>query len=118
MVRRAREGDTLVYSTGTVPVRASADVAKTATSGVVKIWLEKKGRNGTPVSIIRGLSDDREALEFGRRQRLIVRETIDLVSGAASYGDITAEAGFTLLQDMDKAGRVLRLPKSAQELAR
>jgi translation initiation factor 1 len=62
MVGRTRDSDTLVYSTNAVPVRASAVVAKTATSGVVKIWLEKKGRNGTPVSIVRGLSDDREAL--------------------------------------------------------
>jgi hypothetical protein len=64
------------------------------------------------------VSDDHEALEYGRRQRLIVRETVDLVSGAASYGDITAEAGFKLLQEMDEAGRALRLPKSAQALAR
>jgi len=28
----------------------------------VRIWLEKKGRNGTPVSIIRGLPNDRDAL--------------------------------------------------------
>jgi hypothetical protein len=64
------------------------------------------------------VSDDYEALEYGRRQRLIVRETVDLVSGAASYGDITAEGGFKLLQDMEKVGRALRLPKSARELAR
>jgi hypothetical protein len=64
------------------------------------------------------VSDDREALEYGRRQRLIVRETVDLVIGAASYGDITAEDGFRLLKDMDEAGRALRVPNSAQELGR
>jgi len=31
-------------------------------AGTVRIWLEKKGRNGTPVSIVRGLPPDREAL--------------------------------------------------------
>ena len=62
MVGRTREGDTLVYSTDAAPGRGSAVVAKTVSTGVVKIWLEKKGRNGTPVSIIRGLPDDREAL--------------------------------------------------------
>jgi len=62
MPRRTREGDTLVYSTDAVPARGSAVVAKTVGTGVVKIWLEKKGRNGTPVSIIRGLPDDREGL--------------------------------------------------------
>lgn len=62
MPRRAREGDTLVYSTDAAPLHASAAVAKPAAGSAVKIWLEKKGRNGTPVSIIRGLPDDREAL--------------------------------------------------------
>ena len=62
MPRRTREGDTLVYSTDAAPVRASTAAAKPAAGGAVKIWLEKKGRNGTPVSIIRGLPDDREAL--------------------------------------------------------
>lgn len=30
--------------------------------GVVRIWLERKGRNGGPVSIVRGLPGDRDAL--------------------------------------------------------
>jgi translation initiation factor 1 len=64
MSGRTREGDTLVYSTDAArPVRSTVGAAKTATGGGgVKIWLEKKGRNGTPVSIIRGLPNDREAL--------------------------------------------------------
>jgi translation initiation factor 1 len=64
MPGRTREGDTLVYSTDGVPVRASVHAAKPSAAGrdVVKIWLEKKGRNGTPVSIVRGLPNDREAL--------------------------------------------------------
>ena len=62
MSRRARDGDTLVYSTDATPVRPRAAVAQTTGKDPVKIWLEKKGRNGTPVSIIRGLPDDREAL--------------------------------------------------------
>src|SRR5262245_61304246 len=67
MRTRATHGDSLVYSTG--PRRGPAGPAPARTAGpaasgdgVVRVWLEKKGRNGTPVSIIRGLGGDREAL--------------------------------------------------------
>ena len=64
---RARSGnDRLVYSTDARTVRpaptASAKPAAAPSDGVVRIWLEKKGRNGTPVSILRGLPNDRQAL--------------------------------------------------------
>src|SRR5688572_11926412 len=64
---RARSGnDSLVYSTGARPVRPApttrAKPGAAPSDGVVRIWLEKKGRNGTPVSILRGLPDDRQAL--------------------------------------------------------
>jgi len=68
---RARTSQsTLVYSSTPAPARAlgaaspgaSRAIAKTAAPDVVRIWLEKKGRNGTPVSIVRGLAHDREAL--------------------------------------------------------
>jgi translation initiation factor 1 len=57
---RARSHDaTLVFSTGRPAT--GAPPAHTAArggggDGVVRIWLEKKGRNGKPVSIVRGLA--------------------------------------------------------------
>jgi translation initiation factor 1 len=62
MPARTSDDATLVYSTDAPPARSRAVVAKPTAAGVVRIWLEKKGRNGTPVSIVRGLPDDREAL--------------------------------------------------------
>lgn len=62
-MRARTTGDTLVFSTEPAPARpAGAPPAPRAGDGVVRIWLEKKGRNGTPVSIIRGLANDRDAL--------------------------------------------------------
>jgi translation initiation factor 1 len=48
-----------------MPAPARSAPSKSSGSGgdgVVRIWLEKKGRNGTPASIIRGLPNDRDAL--------------------------------------------------------
>jgi translation initiation factor 1 len=72
---RARTSDesTLVYSsTDTTPTRTSRSAptpdaptprgSRTSGQDGVRIWLEKKGRNGTPVSIVRGLTSDRDAL--------------------------------------------------------
>lgn len=41
--------------------RTASSAGKLAHDGTVRIWLERKGRKG-PVSIIRGLPSDREAL--------------------------------------------------------
>jgi translation initiation factor 1 len=60
---RTTGGGSLVYSTAPVATRPAAAPAKPAAGDTtVRIWLEKKGRNGTPVSIIRGLPNDRAAL--------------------------------------------------------
>jgi len=69
---RARSGNdgTLVYSSDPraprpAPAVGAKQGSKSGTApsdGVVRIWLEKKGRNGTPVSILRGLPNDRQAL--------------------------------------------------------
>ncbi len=73
MRHRDRESS-LVYSTDPVRGRA-AGVPVTAQAqrepGVVRIWLEKKGRAGKPVSIVRGLALDRGALDVlaGRLKR-------------------------------------------------
>jgi translation initiation factor 1 len=66
MRARTPDAGSLVYSTETTPARThSRPAARAATptvDGIVRIWLEKKGRNGTPVSILRGLPPDRTAL--------------------------------------------------------
>lgn len=67
MAQRARDGDTLVYSSERPGSRTAAAANRTAppTSGSgqpVRIWLEKKGRGGTAVSIVRGLALDPAAL--------------------------------------------------------
>jgi len=60
---RARPAGTIVFSTDPTRTRAQpAPAAKPSGDGVVRIWLEKKGRNGGPVSIIRGLPGDKTAL--------------------------------------------------------
>jgi len=58
MQRRARDGDTLVYSSerGSVDAPPARTTTRSAAPPAVRVWLEKKGRNGTPVSIIRGLA--------------------------------------------------------------
>ena len=59
-------GDTLVYrSDPAAPRVADARPAAPRAAGkseVVRIWLEKKGRNGKPVCIIRGLALRDDAL--------------------------------------------------------
>jgi translation initiation factor 1 len=59
--RTTNEGS-LVYSTAPAPAPTRSAPAKPAGTSDVRIWLEKKGRNGTPVSIVRGLPNDRAAL--------------------------------------------------------
>jgi translation initiation factor 1 len=74
MPGRQTDGDTLVYSTTPSPEQVRANERRASSNGkasrgpkaagsdVVRIWLEKKGRNGTPVSIVRGLPAERAAL--------------------------------------------------------
>lgn len=65
MRKTAPDSGTLVFSTAPTP-RASAPSsprpASTSGGDAVRIWLERKGRNGGPVSIVRGLALDRGAL--------------------------------------------------------
>jgi translation initiation factor 1 len=57
-------GDTLVYSDPSArpPADAQPTSAPTSRSDTVRIWLEKKGRNGKPVCIVRGLTMNETAL--------------------------------------------------------
>ena len=58
---RERPADsTLVYTSASGAVRPASKEAKH--DRIVRIWLERKGRNGKPVSIVRGLALDDAAL--------------------------------------------------------
>lgn len=61
-----RHGDTLVYSSDPATHRVAnprpSGAPAAGTAGVVRIWLEKKGRNGKPVCIVRGLALGEDAL--------------------------------------------------------
>ncbi len=57
-----RHGGTLVYSSDPAPPARPSAPPTAGKSEVVRIWLEKKGRNGKPVCIIRGLALGDQAL--------------------------------------------------------
>jgi hypothetical protein len=63
------------------------------------------------------ITNDRDALRYAKRQEFPWR-TLDLMSIAVANGDIAARAAFELMTRMTDAGRHLRLPRSAAELAR
>jgi len=62
------------------------------------------------------VSDDRDSLEFARRQGIHTRETIDIVAGIVADGDLTAGHGLELMRSMVDAGRTLRLPSTPRDL--
>jgi translation initiation factor 1 len=80
MPARGRDDETLVYSTdpsaprprnafdadtrdGRTKRGAPPNTTAAKTDGIVRIWLERKGRNGKPVSIVRGLPLDKMKLD-------------------------------------------------------
>ncbi len=64
------------------------------------------------------VSDDRDALEFARRQGILTRETIDIVTALVAEGDLTAQAGFDLMTQMQAEDRALRMPARVADLTR
>ena len=64
------------------------------------------------------ISDDREAVRYARFRGITTRETIDLVAMAVADGEISPRDGYALMWRMASAGRHLRLPASAADLAR
>lgn len=64
------------------------------------------------------VTDDREALDYGRRQGLTVKDTMDLFADAVAMGDLTADEAYEMLTRMGDEGRNLRIPKSASALLR
>lgn len=64
------------------------------------------------------VSDDQEALRYGRRQGFLVFETMDVMSHVVAEGDLTGDQAFALMQQMADADRGVRMPASASELTR
>jgi predicted nucleic acid-binding protein len=64
------------------------------------------------------ISDDREAVDFARRQGITTRETIGLVNIAVVNGDIPVGEAFDLMKKMADQGRSLRLPSAPADLQR
>jgi hypothetical protein len=62
------------------------------------------------------ISDDQEAVRYGRFQHITTRETIDLMTIAVVNGDIASKEAYDLMQGMADKGRGLRLPASPRDL--
>lgn len=62
------------------------------------------------------ISDDREAVAYGRAQGLITKQTIDLMADAVAMADINAEEAYELMLRMHDSGRAVELPVHAREL--
>lgn len=62
------------------------------------------------------VSDDKEALHFARRQGITSKETFDIVCEVVADGDLTAQAAYDLMYEMDAADRILRLPTRPADL--
>ncbi|KUJ68711.1 hypothetical protein ACZ90_17710 [Streptomyces albus subsp. albus] len=63
------------------------------------------------------ISDDRESLNYARREGIATAETRDVVRLAVRAGLTTAQGGFDLIQQMRDKGRHPRMPRSVAELA-
>lgn len=63
------------------------------------------------------VSDDRDALDFARKQGITTLETIDIVKHIVAEGDLTTNAAWDLMQEMANRARVLRLPRSLSDLS-
>lgn len=64
------------------------------------------------------VSDDRDALDFARFQRITTLETIDIVRHLVADGDVQDRHAFEVMQAMASQGRSLRLPRTIRELSR
>lgn len=64
------------------------------------------------------VSDDRDALDFARKQDITTLETIDIVKHIVADGDLTTVTAWELMQEMLREGRLLRMPASSDDLAR
>jgi hypothetical protein len=98
---------------GRSPTRSTSSIRVNPTSAltchVIEAWPELAGSWW--------ISDDREAVRYARF-RYHHRETIVLVAMAVADGEISPKDGYALMSRMASAGRHLRLPASATDLAR
>ena len=62
------------------------------------------------------MTDDREALRYGRRRGILTRDTLDLFTAIVADGDLPARAAYDLLHAMADRDRSLRLPSGVREL--
>lgn len=62
------------------------------------------------------VSDDRDAVEYARRQGIQTYRTIEVMQMIVADGDLTAEAALRLMRDMLAAGRSLYVPETARGL--
>jgi hypothetical protein len=62
------------------------------------------------------ITDDVEALRYGRFQGITARATIDLMTIAVINGDISAKPAFDLMLKMADTGQGLRMPSSPTDL--
>jgi hypothetical protein len=62
------------------------------------------------------ITDDQEALRYGRFQHITAHETIDLMTIAVVNGDIAAQRAYDLMLAMADKGRALRLPSTPRQL--
>lgn len=62
------------------------------------------------------VSDDGDAVQFGRRQGFVVLETIDVMRHLVAEGDLTPQEAYALMGQMEGADRVLRMPSGVGDL--
>ena len=62
------------------------------------------------------VSDDRDALEYARNQRIQTYQTVDVMRMIVADGDLSAEAALQLMRDMVAAGRNLFVPATVRGL--
>ena len=62
------------------------------------------------------VSDDRDAVEYARRQSIQTYRTLEVMQMIVADGDLTAQAALLLMNEMVAAGRSLFVPDTAREL--
>jgi hypothetical protein len=62
------------------------------------------------------LSDDRDAIAYAKHQGIVTRETWEVVAEAVAMGDINADDGYALVEEMSSSDRGLRVPSRSDFL--
>ncbi|NEB89242.1 hypothetical protein G3I43_34565 [Streptomyces anulatus] len=88
--------------------RPTQHLGEVETCHVIQTWPEFAGSCW--------VSDDQQSLRWAQGHGIPTRETLDLMRLLVSAGDITAEEGFDLMQQMKTLGRHPRQPATAADL--